>query len=129
MHYITRELERKFMSMNSVFKAIMLTGARQVGKSTMLRKLAENEQRTYVTLDNSRDRELAQSDPKLFFQTYKPPVLIDEVQKAPSLFETIKIMCDETDEKGLFWLTGSESRKLLREAGESLAGRICILKM
>ena len=97
MHYITRELERKFMSMNSVFKAIMLTGARQVGKSTMLRKLAENEQRTYVTLDNSRDRELAQSDPKLFFQTYKPPVLIDEVQKAPSLFETIKIMCDETD--------------------------------
>ena len=129
MHYITRELERKFMSMNSVFKAIMLTGARQVGKSTMLRKLAENEQRTYVTLDNSRDRELAQSDPKLFFQTYKPPVLIDEVQKAPSLFETIKVMCDETDEKGLFWLTGSESRKLLREAGESLAGRICILKM
>ena len=101
MHYITRELERKFMSMNSVFKAIMLTGARQVGKSTMLRKLAENEQRTYVTLDNSRDRELAQSDPKLFFQTYKPPVLIDEVQKAPSLFETIKIMCDETDEKSV----------------------------
>ena len=56
MDYIKRELERKFLSMNEVFKAIMVTGARQVGKSTMLKKLAETEERTYVNLDNSRDR-------------------------------------------------------------------------
>ncbi len=129
MKYIHREIERKFLSMNSVFKAVMVTGARQVGKSTMLKKLAENENRTIVSMDNARDRELATTDPKLFFQMYKVPILIDEVQKAPELFETIKIMCDDTDETGLFWLTGSESKKMLKEARDSMAGRICILKM
>lgn len=129
MEYITRELERKFLAMNEVFKAVMVTGARQVGKSTMLKKMAANEERTYVNLDNSRDRELAKSDPGLFFQVYKPPILIDEAQKAPELFEYIKILCDESDQTGLFWLTGSESKKLLKEARDSLAGRICILKM
>ena len=129
MAYITRELERKFLTMNEVFKAVMVTGARQVGKSTMLKKLAAGEERTYVNLDNSRDRELAKSDPALFFQVYKPPILIDEAQKAPELFEHIKLLCDESDRTGLFWLTGSESKKLLKEARDSLAGRICILKM
>lgn len=129
MEYIQRELERKFLKMNSVFKAILVTGARQVGKTTMLKHLAESENRTFVTMDDARNRELARRDPKLFFQMYQPPILIDEAQKAPELFETIKQMCDETEENGLFWLTGSESRKLLKEAGDSLAGRICILRM
>ena len=129
MKYIKRELERKFLEMNSVFKAVMVTGPRQVGKSTMLKELAVGENRSFVTLDNFRDRELARNDPELFFQLYKPPILICEVQKAPELFEHIKILCDETEQTGLFWLTGSESRKLLKEARDSLAGRICILKM
>lgn len=129
MEYIYRSAEKKFLSMSAAFKAVMLVGARQVGKSTMLRHLAENQDRTYVSMDNSKVRELAQSDPELFFQIYKPPILIDEVQKAPELFERIKIICDETDERGLFWLTGSESRKLLNEAGDSLSGRICIIRM
>ena len=129
MEYIQRELERKFLSMSKAFKAVMVIGARQVGKSTMLKHLATGQDRTYVSMDNARDRELAQADPKLFFQTYKPPVLIDEAQKAPELFETIKIMCDNSEERGLFWLTGSQSKKLLKQAGDSLAGRICILKM
>lgn len=90
MEYIKRELERKFMSMNSVFKAVMVTGARQVGKTTMLKKLAEKENRTIVSMDHARERELAKSDPKLFFQIYKPPILIDEVQKA-KLFTGIQI--------------------------------------
>ena len=129
MQYIHRTLERKFLSMNKVFKAVMVVGARQVGKSTMLKHLAEGENRTYVTLDDVRSRELAQSDPDLFFQMYKPPILIDEVQKAPELFEKIKILCDQSDKKGLFWLTGSQSRKLVQKAGDSLAGRICVLQM
>lgn len=129
MKYIKRELERKFLKMNKVFKAVMVTGARQVGKSTMLKKLAENEKRTIVTMDNMRDRELAKNDPRLFFQIYKPPILIDEVQKAPELFETIKQMCDESTECGMFWLTGSESKKMLAEARDTMAGRVCILKM
>ena len=129
MEYIERELERKFLKMNKVFKALLLTGARQVGKSTMLRHLAENTGRTIVSMDDRRNRELAHTDPSLFFQTFKPPILIDEVQKAPELFEYIKIICDETNETGLFWLTGSESKKLLKDAGDSLAGRVCIMKM
>ncbi len=129
MEYIERELERKFLSMNGVFKAVMVVGARQVGKSTMLRRLAERQGRRCVTMDDQPTRELAKSDPRLFFQTFKPPILIDEAQKAPELFETIKILCDNTDERGLFWLTGSQSKKLMRQAGDSLAGRICVLKM
>ncbi len=129
MKYIKRHLERKFLSVNSAFKAILLTGARQVGKSTMLKHLAKKYKRDYVSMDDIQNRELVQSDPKLFFQMYKPPIIIDEVQKAPEIFDYIKIICDETDEKGLFWLTGSESRKLLNKAGDSLAGRICILQL
>ena len=129
MQYIERELERKFLHMNTVFKAVMVVGARQVGKSTMLHRLAQREGRQWVTMDDQQTRELAKSDPKLFFQTFKPPLLIDEAQKAPELFETIKILCDNTDQRGLFWLTGSQSKKLMRQAGDSLAGRICVLQL
>ena len=129
MAYITRELERKFLKMNGFFKAILVTGARQVGKTTMLKHLCEGTDRTYVSLDNMMARELAQTDPVLFFQTYKPPILIDEVQKAPELFEQIKIMCDESDEKGLFWLTGSQQYKMMTKIRDTLAGRIGILNL
>ena len=129
MTYITREIERKFLKVNSFFKAVLVTGARQVGKTTMLKHLCAGTDRTYVTLDNMMARELAKSDPVLFFQTYKPPILIDEVQKAPELFEQIKIMCDETDEKGLFWLTGSQQYKMMNNVRETLAGRVCILEL
>ncbi len=129
MEYITRELERKFLKMNGFFKAILVTGARQVGKTTMLKHLAEGTNRTYVSLDNAMARDLAQSDPVLFFQTYKPPILIDEVQKAPELFEQIKIICDETDEKGVIWLTGSQQYGMMKKVRETLAGRIGILEL
>ena len=129
MAYITRELERKFMKLNGFFKAVLVTGARQVGKTTMLKHLCEGTDRTYVSLDNIMARELAQTDPVLFFQTYKPPILIDEVQKAPELFEQIKIMCDESDEKGLFWLTGSQQYKMMKKIRDTLAGRIGILNL
>lgn len=100
MAYMERSLERKFLHMSSFFKAVLVTGARQVGKTTMLKHLAEGQNRTYVTMDNTMARTLAQSDPVLFFQTYKPPIIIDEIQKAPELFEQIKIMCDESEERG-----------------------------
>ena len=129
MTYIHRSLERKFLKMSSAFKAVMVTGARQVGKSTMLKHLAQDTGRVYVSMDDADVRELANRDPKLFFQMYQPPLLIDEVQKAPALFEQIKILCDESDERGRFWLTGSQSKKLMKQAGDSLAGRISILKM
>lgn len=127
MQYIHRTLERKFLKMSSFFKAVLVTGARQVGKTTMLKHLAENENRTYVSMDNQMARVLAKTDPVLFFQTYKPPIIIDEIQKAPELFEQIKIMCDETDERGLFWLTGSQQYHMISNIRETLAGRIGIL--
>ncbi len=129
MAYIHRSLERKFLKMSSAFKVVMVTGARQVGKSTMLKHLAQDTGRAFVSMDDTDARELAERDSKLFFQMYKPPILIDEVQKAPGLFEQIKILCDESDKRGQFWLTGSQSKKLLKQAGDSLAGRICVLKM
>ncbi|MBQ3518343.1 MAG: ATP-binding protein [Clostridia bacterium] len=129
MTYLKRELERKFLKMNTHFKAILVTGARQVGKTTMLRHLAEGSDRTYVTLDNRMARDLAKSDPVLFFQVYQPPILIDEIQKAPELFEQIKIMCDASEEKGLFWITGSQQYAMMKQVRETLAGRIGILNL
>ena len=128
MKYITRELERKFLKLNDFFKVILVTGARQVGKTTMLKHLADSN-RTYVTMDNALARDLAQSDPVLFFQTYKPPILIDEIQKAPGLFEQIKLICDESEEKGLIWLTGSQQYEMMEHVRETLAGRIGILEL
>ena len=129
MDYITRSLERKFARMSSFFKAVLVTGARQVGKTTMLRHLAEGQSRTYVTLDNMMTRNLAKTDPVLFFQTYKPPIIIDEVQYAPELFGQIKIICDESEETGLFWLTGSQHYSMMKNVRETLAGRIGILEL
>lgn len=129
MQYIKRALERKFLRMNSFFKAVLVTGARQVGKTTMLKHLAAEQNRTYVSMDNTMTRSLAKSDPVLFFQTYKPPIIIDEIQKAPELFEQIKIICDESEERGLFWLTGSQQYNMMKNISETLAGRIGILEL
>lgn len=129
MRYITRELERKFIQMDAFFKVVLVTGARQVGKTTMLKHLAEGTDRTYVSLDDLMVRDLAQTDPALFFQTYKPPVLIDEVQHAPQLFEHIKLMCENTEETGQFWLTGSQQYNMMKHIRETLAGRIGILQL
>jgi predicted AAA+ superfamily ATPase len=115
--------------MSSFFKAVLVTGARQVGKTTMLKHLAEACNRSYVTLDNLMARNLAKTDPVLFFQTYKPPIIIDEVQYAPELFSQIKIICDESEEKGAFWLTGSQQYSMMKNIRESLAGRIGILEL
>lgn len=129
MEYIRRTLERKFERMSEFFKAVLVTGARQVGKTTMLKHLAQGQSRTYVTLDNIQARTLAQTDPVLFFQTYKPPIIIDEVQYAPELFPQIKILCDESEEPGIFWLTGSQQYSMMKNVRETLAGRIGILEL
>lgn len=128
MDYIERHLERKFIKMNGFFKVVLVTGARQVGKTTMLKHLAGSG-RTYVTLDNLMARDLAKRDPVLFFQTYKPPVIIDEVQYAPELFPQIKLLCDESEEPGSFWLIGSQQFDMMRHVQETLAGRIGILQL
>lgn len=131
MNYINRAMEGTFKRLSKEFPAILVTGPRQVGKTTMLKKLMteENAGREYVTLDDLNEREMAKNDPKLFFQIHKPPVFIDEVQYAPELFPYIKIHVDEHHTPGDFWLTGSQVFKLMKGVQESLAGRICLLSM
>jgi predicted AAA+ superfamily ATPase len=129
MGYLKRDLERKFLKASDFFKAVLVTGARQVGKTTMLRHLAEGQSRTYISLDDLAARDLAKRDPALFFQMYKPPILIDEVQYATELFPQIKIICDESKETGLFWLTGSQQFSMMKNVRESLAGRIGLLEL
>ena len=107
--------------------ALVITGARQVGKSTMLKEV--NNGIRYITLNNPLVRESVKENPSLFFEMNKPPVIIDEVQKAPELFEYVKVIVDEDKAKGQFYLIGSQSINLMKNTGESLAGRAGVIKM
>lgn len=129
MNYISRNLETVVKLVIKEYPVILVTGPRQVGKTTMLQKLMEGTDRGYVSLDDLNDRSLAKNDPELFLQLHKPPVLIDEVQYAPELFTYIKIYADSHHEPGAFWLTGSQVFKLMRGVQESLAGRVAVLSM
>ncbi|MBQ6540463.1 MAG: ATP-binding protein [Oscillospiraceae bacterium] len=131
MEYISRHMESRILELSKSFSAILLTGPRQAGKTTMLRSLAEKENigRKYVTLDDLTERDMAKNDPALFLQLHKPPVLIDEVQYAQVLFTYIKIHIDEHHNPGDFWLTGSQIFRLMRGVQESLAGRVALLHM
>lgn len=129
MHYIKRNLEKVVAQVTKEYSVVLVTGPRQVGKTTMLQKLMEGTDRGYVTLDDLNDRSLAKNDPELFLQLHKPPVLIDEVQYAPELFTYIKKYADKNHEPGAFWLTGSQVFKLMRGVQESLAGRVAVLSL
>ncbi len=123
-----REIESKFKNISKTRKVTLLTGARQVGKSTFIKSIKEKE-RTYVTLDDLNLRNLANEDPKLFLSNYNGPLIIDEVQYAPNLFSYIKMDVDNSNEKNKYWLTGSQKFELMKDVTESLAGRIAILEM
>ena len=129
MPYIKRTLEKKITEIGSEYACILVIGPRQVGKSTMLKHLMEGSERKTVTLDNVDDRKLAMTDPALFLEIHPAPVLIDEVQYAPELFSYIKIKVDEGALPGSYWLTGSQTFRLMDLARESLAGRTAIIRM
>ena len=131
MNYIRRHMEDRMLELSKSYSAILLTGPRQSGKTTMLRTLSEKENigREYISLDDLNARDMAKNDPALFLQLHKPPVLIDEVQYAPELFTYIKIHIDEHHKPGDFWMTGSQIFRLMRGIQESLAGRVALLHM
>ena len=131
MNYIYRHMEDRILELSKTYSAILLTGPRQAGKTTMLQKLAEKENigREYVTLDDLTQRDMAKNDPALFLQIHKPPLFIDEVQYAPELFTYIKIHVDKHHNPGDFWLTGSQIFRLMKGVQESLAGRVALLHM
>lgn len=129
MNYIKRSLEKVVSEVTKEYPVVLVTGPRQVGKTTMLQKLMEGTERDYVSLDDLNERSLAKNDPELFLQLHKPPILIDEVQYAPELFTYIKIHVDKSHNPGDFWLTGSQVFKLMHGVQESLAGRVAVLSL
>lgn len=126
--YIKRILGAAIKEASKSFRVILLTGPRQVGKTTLLEHI-EKKTRSYVTLDDLNTRIAAENDPEIFLQSLELPVLIDEVQYAPSLFPYIKILVDKLKQPGLVWLTGSQQFDMMRNITESLAGRVAILNL
>ena len=134
MAYIKRAVEDTITRVSKIFPILLVTGPRQVGKTTLLLKMAEAQQndgiaRKYVTLDDPDVRYLAKHDPALFLQRYSPPVLIDEIQYAPELLPYIKMSVDRSRKKGDFWITGSQAFHLMKNVSESLAGRVGIINL
>ncbi len=125
--YISRHIEPVIARIAKRKPVIVLTGARQVGKSTMLREVYQGV--NYVALNRPLVRESARENPSIFFDTYKPPVVVDEIQKAAELFDYIKDIVDESKAKGQFYLTGSQSLTLMSNIGDSLAGRAGVIKL
>ena len=126
--YIPRTLESFIGKASRQFPVLLLTGARQVGKTTFLKHLIPKNM-TYVTLDDPLILRLAKEDPALFFQRFLPPMLIDEIQYAPGLLPYIKMKVDTKRLPGLFWLTGSQPFALMKGVSESLAGRVAVVSM
>lgn len=127
MKYINRSCEQVIKKQEKIFKTVLVTGARQVGKTTMLRNIKSDI--NYITLDDMILQQVAIEDPKMFLKTNRAPIIIDEIQYAPSLLRYIKMQVDNTDKKGLFYLTGSQQFNLMNDVSESLAGRIGILNL
>ena len=126
--YLARTLEKSIRKVSDFFPVLLVTGPRQVGKTTIFQACGR-EGRNYVSLDTLENRSLAQNDPALFLQRFKAPLLIDEIQYAPQLFPYIKAIVDEQKQSGMYWLTGSQQFHLMKNVSESLAGRVGILHL
>ena len=127
MKYIERSIEDIVLRSDRTFKCVLVTGARQTGKSTMLKKLFPD--RKYVSLDDPFIEEQAREQPNMFMMLNQPPVIFDEIQRSPELFRYIKVKCDESDSKGLFCLSGSQALELMEGISESLSGRVSVVEL
>lgn len=123
-----REAKKTIIEVSKAFRVLLVTGPRQVGKTTLLKSLKPKEM-NYVTLDDKNMREMAKREPKLFLEENPWPLFIDEAQYAPELFPYIKMKVDEENKPSMYWLTGSQQFKLMKGAKESLAGRIGIVNL
>jgi predicted AAA+ superfamily ATPase len=126
--YIKRAIEESVLRISLNFPILLITGSRQVGKTTLLQHLGGSD-RNYVTLDDPDVRLLAKTDPALFLQRYTPPLTIDEIQYAPELLPYIKMSVDKSHNNGDFWLTGSQTFHTMKGVSESLAGRVGIITL
>ncbi|MBJ2329185.1 ATP-binding protein [Schaalia cardiffensis] len=126
--YIRREIESTIDAMLTQGKVVLITGARQVGKTTVLKEHLGGSF-SYVSMENPRDYLLAKQDAVLFFDSHELPLIVDEVQRVPELFSPVKWIVDQSDQKGRIVLTGSQTYHLMKGVSESLAGRIRIIEM
>lgn len=127
-HAFPRTLRASVLKASRHFPVVAVTGARQVGKTTLLQDISEPG-RQYVSLDDPFLLKAAKEDPELFLQNHPAPLLIDEIQYAPELLPFIKMRVDAAKEKGMYWLTGSQPFHLMQGLSESLAGRVGILNL
>lgn len=127
MEYIHRAIEDIVKESSNNFKAVLVTGARQTGKSTLLKHLYPEIKE--ISFDDPFAEEQAKNNPDMFMMLNEPPVFLDEIQYVPSLFRYIKMSCDKSNDKGLFFLSGSQPFKLMDMVSDSLAGRIAIIEM
>lgn len=127
MKYIARHMEITVNNLSKMFSSLLVTGARQVGKTTLLKHLHSDI--PYLTLDDPILLQSALEEPGSFFKTTPPPLMVDEIQYAPNLFTYIKIIADESGKKGQFFLTGSQQFRMMKNVTQSLAGRIGILNL
>lgn len=126
--YYERSMAAKVAELSQYFACVLVTGARQVGKSTLLQRMMP-EGMKYVTLDDYTMADYAKTDPMGFLEEMGTPLCIDEVQYAPELFRAIKLKVDREQKKGMYWLTGSQRFHMMKGVSESLAGRIAILDL
>ena len=127
MEYRIRHAEAKLAKMAEHFKAILLTGARQVGKTTLLRHLLPDVKA--IVFDPVQDIHGARQDPDLFLENFPPPLILDEIQYAPELLPSLKRKADQIDTPGQYFLTGSQNLSLLKSVAESMAGRVGVLSL
>ncbi len=127
MHYLPRHLENQIVHSSRYFKAILLLGARQVGKSTLLSHLFP--QVKSIVFDPIQDIYGARADPDLFLESFPPPLILDEVQYVPELLAALKRKMDRSEAKGQYYLTGSQNFSTLRTIAESMAGRVAIFNL
>jgi predicted AAA+ superfamily ATPase len=125
--WIIRKYEKTLKALFEQFPAVVVTGARQVGKTSLVRRVFPDY--AYVTLDIPAAAEQAEKSPDMFIHSYDEPLIIDEVQYAPSLFRYLKVKIDENKRPGRFILTGSQNFVLMHNISESLAGRCGVLNM
>jgi len=125
--YINRHMEKTINSLGSMFGAVLVTGPRQVGKTTMLKEITQGI--PYITLDDPIIMQAAVEEAGSFFKSTPPPVFVDEIQYAPTLFPYIKMFLGEERKKGQFYLSGSQQFHVMKNVSESLAGRIGIVSL
>ena len=133
MEYIKRHLEKEVLKASKDYPVVLVCGQRQVGKTTMLYNIKQKSA-NYITFDDAKDRKLAMTDPELLIEKYKTPLIIDEFQRAPKVLLAIKKKVDDNTlnnkkSNGLYWLTGSQKFKMMKNISESLAGRIAVIDM